>query len=310
MSQTIGVLMMAYGGPNSLEEVEPYLRDVRGGRETPPHVVEEVRERYRQIGGRSPILERTREQAQALETALRRLDGRYRVYVGMRHWHPFIAEAVAEMVEEGVRRLVALVMAPHYSRMSVGAYFARLEEALAGHPERPAVVHLRSWKDEPGYLEAYRRCIQAALETFPGHEQVHLVFTAHSLPRRILTWDDPYPKELQVTFDALRARFPQHRAHFAYQSAGMSPEPWLGPDAGDLMERLLESGQARAFLVVPIGFVCDHVEVLYDIDIEYRQRVEARGGTLRRVEMPNAAPEMVAGLAKKVHALAQAEGWL
>lgn len=310
MSQTIGVLMMAYGGPNALEEVEPYLRDIRGGRETPPHVVEEVRERYRRIGGRSPILERTRQQARALEAALNRLGGPYRVYVGMRHWHPFIAETVAEMLEEGVRRLVALVMAPHYSRMSVGAYFARLEEALADHAERPAVVHLRSWKDEPGYLEAYRRRIQAALEAFGEQERVHLVFTAHSLPQRILTWDDPYPQELRVTFDALRARFPEHPAHFAYQSAGMSPEPWLGPDAGDLMEGLLESGEARAFLVVPIGFVCDHVEVLYDVDIEFRQRVEARGGVLRRVEMPNAAPEMMAGLAERVHGLAQAEGWL
>lgn len=311
MSDPTGVLMMAYGGPDSLGEVEPYLFDVRGGRPTPAQVVDEVKRRYEQIGGRSPILERTQAQAEALQVALDEIGGDFRVSVGMRHWHPYIAETVAEMDAAGIHKLVGLVMAPHYSRMSIGAYYARLDEAIERLGQRMEVAAIESWKDDPGYLDAVQDRIRDGLARFPsaGRDDVHLIFTAHSLPERILGAGDPYPEELQLTFDLLRERFPSHPTYFAYQSAAMTQEPWLGPDAGDLMLELIEKGAER-FLVVPIGFVSEHVEILYDIDIEFRTQVEAAGGRIERIEMPGAHPRMMSSLAARVRAAAQARGWL
>lgn len=311
MPDRIAVLLMAYGGPAQLEDVEPYLLDVRGYRETPQHIVEEVEQRYQMIGGRSPILERTQAQAEALARELDGLDRGFETFVGMRHWHPFIAESVHSIAERGLDKLVGLVMAPHYSRMSVKAYYERLHEARQEINGELAVVEIHSWKDDPGYLDTLEARIQSALQRFPAAAgtEVNLVFTAHSLPERILEWDDPYPDELRTTYDALRARFPDNTSRFAYQSAAMTGEPWLGPDAGDLMADLLERGEAQHFLVVPMGFVCEHVEILYDIDIEFKQLVEGSGGRLERIEMPNDDPRMMHSLAERVLQQARRAGW-
>lgn len=311
MSEPIGVLVMAYGGPARLEDVEPYLMHVRDGRPLPERALQEVVERYRKIGGGSPILQETQAQAAALQRALDRGDrGAYRVFLGMRHWHPFIEQTVEQMAQAGLSRLVGIVMAPHYSRLSVEAYFGRVEQALTGVTDAPELTRIESWKTDPGYLDAVETHIRDALGRLPGGRQaeVQLVFTAHSLPERILGWNDPYPEELRVTFEALRARFPSHPSHFAYQSAAMTPEPWLGPDAGQRMLELLGQG-ASTFLVVPIGFVCEHVEILYDVDIDFRQRVERAGGRLERIEMPGADPGMMASLAKRVRQAASEAGW-
>ncbi|MGH2628764.1 MAG: ferrochelatase, partial [Anaerolineales bacterium] len=260
----IGVLVMAYGGPGRIEDVEPYLLDVRGGHSIPPPVLAQVKRRYQLVGGRSPILERTRAQANALQAALDSRGAGMRTYVGMRHWHPRLAEAVAGMAADGVGAMVGLVMAPHYSRLSVEMYYEGLTEAIAAHHPGLQVARIDSWKDDRGYLGVLRERTSRALLRFPPElrPRVELVCTAHSLPERILEWNDPYPGELRVTFDALREAFPGLRAHFAYQSAGMTPEPWLGPEAGALMEERLAAG-AGAFLVVPMGFVSEHVEILY-----------------------------------------------
>lgn len=311
MSEPIGVLVMAYGGPARLEDVEPYLMHVRDGRPLPERALLEVVERYRKIGGGSPILQETQAQAAALQRALDQGDrGAYRVFLGMRHWHPFIEQTVEQMAQAGLRRLVGIVMAPHYSRLSVEAYFDRVEQALAGLPEAPQLTRIESWKTDSGYLDTVEAQIREGLERFPAGQRagVQLVFTAHSLPERILEWNDPYPQELSQTFDSLRARFPSQPAHFAYQSAAMTPEPWLGPDAGERMLELLGQG-ASAFLVIPIGFVCEHVEVLYDVDIDFRQQVERAGGRLERIRMPGAEPRMMASLADRVRQAVSEAGW-
>src|SRR5512142_1436132 len=200
----IGLLVMAYGGPDNIDEVEPYLLDVRGYRPTAPEIIHEVRKRYREIGGRSPILEQTQEQASTLETALNADGKEFKAFVGMRHWHPYIKDTLAEMQAQSIQRVVGLAMAPHYSRMSIGAYFKKIEEA--GLPIE--VAPIQDWHLLPGYLDALVCRVRAALERFPAEvrSQVPVIFSAHSLPERILTWNDPYPTQLRETVDALVQR--------------------------------------------------------------------------------------------------------
>ncbi|MCI0432109.1 MAG: ferrochelatase [Gemmatimonadetes bacterium] len=310
---TVGVLVMAYGGPDRLEEVEPYLLDVRGYRPTPPALIEEIRERYRAIGGRSPILEHTRAQADALERCLRSLarDGvLMRVYVGMRHWHPRIEETVAHMHEDGVDRVIGLVMAPHDSELSVGVYCRTAAAALAGTPFRC----IRSWHLLPEYLDAVEQLVREAVDGFgstasgmDGRRDVHVLFTAHSLPARILARRDPYPSQLEETVRALGSRLSLPHS-FAYQSAAMTPDPWLGPDAREALAALAAQ-RVRAVVVAPIGFTSEHVEILYDIDIELRRHAEGLGIALRRMAMMNNHPAMMSGLARLVGAEIMAAGW-
>lgn len=303
----IGLLVMAYGGPSSLDEVEPYLMDVRGYRLTSPEIVHEVRERYREIGGHSPILERTQAQAYALESALNAQGQVFKAFVGMRHWHPFINDTLAEMGIQGIDRTVGLVMAPHYSRMSIEAYFNKMEQA--GSDMEIARVH--DWHLLPEYLDALVGRVRAALERFPEpvRNDVPVIFTAHSLPERILEWDDPYPRQLHATMESLMERLGLRPHAFAYQSAAISTDPWLGPDASEVMERYAAEGK-RHVLICPIGFVCEHVEILYDIDIVYRTLAKKLGVHLERIEMLNDSPKMIHGLARLVRHTAQGAGWL
>jgi ferrochelatase len=303
----IGVLVMAYGGPGNLEEVEPYLMDVRGYRTTAPEIVHEVRERYREIGGRSPILERTQAQADALQAVLNEQGQDFKVFVGMRHWHPFIPDTLSEMRAQGIEQTVGLVMAPHYSRMSIQAYFNKIEEAKSGM----TVARIHDWHLLPEYLDALVHHVRGALERFPEavRDDVPVIFTAHSLPERILEWGDPYPLQLLATLDALMERLGPRPHEFAYQSAAISAEPWLGPDASEVMEDYAAEGR-RHLLICPIGFVCEHVEILYDIDIVYQSLAKKLGVQLERIEMLNDSPEMIRGLAGRVRETAREAGWL
>ncbi len=306
---TRNVLVMAYGGPRSLDDVRPYLLDVRNYRPTSEEVFHEFTERYAQIGGRSPILEVTQAQASALQTALNQNeDGdidTWRVWVGMRHWHPFIKDALADMVEAGVTSAVGLVMAPHYSRMSIGAYYKRLADA--GAPI--TIAPIERWHLLSGYLQAMNERVRAALARFPAEDRasVPVIFTAHSLPERILEWDDPYPRELRETVAALTERLPGQPITFAYQSAAMTPDPWLGPDTGEIIAQMAATGE-RYLLIAPIGFVCEHVEILYDIDIEFARQAGALGLRMERIEMLNDHPALIAGLAGLVRQTATAAG--
>jgi protoporphyrin/coproporphyrin ferrochelatase len=303
----IGLLVMAYGGPDNLEQVEPYLLDVRGYRATAPEIVHEVRERYREIGGRSPILERTQAQANALQSLLDEQGPDFRVFVGMRHWHPFIPDTLADMRAQGIEQTVGLVMAPHYSRMSIQAYFNKIEEANTGMQ----VARIHDWHLLPEYLDALAERVQAALERFPEsvRADVPVIFTAHSLPERILEWGDPYPLQLLATTEALKERLGSRPYEFAYQSAAISNDPWLGPDASEVMEQYAAEGK-RHMLICPIGFVCEHVEILYDIDIVYQSLAKKLGVQLERIVMLNDSPKMIRGLAGLIRQTAQEAGWL
>jgi len=303
----IGVLVMAYGGPNHLDEVEPYLMDVRGYRPTAPEIVHEVRERYREIGGRSPILEQTQAQASALEAALNNSGKEFRTFVGMRHWHPFIKDVLVDMCNQGIERAVGLVMAPHYSRMSIGAYHKKVEEANLPI----AFSRVEDWHLQPGYLNALADRVRSALERFPEEirAEVPVIFTAHSLPERILEWNDPYPAQLQETVSALMERLDPQPHEFAFQSAAISSELWLGPDASEVIKRFASEGKQH-ILICPIGFVCEHVEILYDIDIVYQELAKSLNIHLERIEMLNTAPEMINGLARLIREKAMEAGWL
>jgi ferrochelatase len=304
------VLLMAYGGPDKLDDVRPYLLDVRNYRPTSEEVFHEITDRYRQIGGRSPIRELTEAEAAALEQSLNAgaaPDETWKVWVGMRHWHPFIKDTLTQMQESGVERAVGLVMAPHYSRMSIGAYYKRAAEAEISIELAP----IERWHLLPAYLDALVERIDAALEKFPAdvRAEVPVIFSAHSLPERILEWNDPYPRELQETVRALVERLPGRAWRWAYQSAAMTPDPWLGPDASEVITALHDEGH-RHVLMCPIGFVCEHVEILFDIDVEFLHHARQLGMQLERIEMLNDHPGMMAGLADVVRERAREAGWL
>ncbi len=303
----IGLLIMAYGGPNNIDEVEPYLLDVRGYRPTAPEIIHEVRERYREIGGRSPILEQTREQAAALETALNTNGQEFKAFVGMRHWHPYIKDTLAEMQAHGIEKAVGLVMAPHYSRMSIEAYYKRLDEARLPIEIAP----IKDWHLLPGYLDALVSRVCAALERFPAEvrSQVPVIFSAHSLPQQILEWKDPYPDQLNETVDAVMQCLGDQPHGFAFQSAAISNEPWLGPDVSESIKRYAAQGQ-KNIISCPIGFVCEHVEVLYDIDIVYQKLAKSLGVRLERIEMVHTAPQMMTGLSELIRKTAKETNWL
>ena len=281
----LAVLLMALGGPDSLENVEPYLLDLRGGRPTPPELVEEIRERYRATGGKSPVLEITRALAAKIE-ARRPV----RVFVGLRHWHPFIAEAWGEVIEYGPDRVIGVCMAPQYSSMTVGKYLERLADARndVGGGEIPLSA-VKSWADHPGLVAALAERVGEALARFSEEERanVPVLFTAHSLPERIVREGDPYPDEVRATMEAVVALLPAGQpTAFAYQSQGRSPEPWLGPDVEPTLDALVGDG-VPGVVIAPIGFLSDHVETLYDIDIEFRARAEKLGLRLERMAMLN-----------------------
>lgn len=302
-SDVIGVLLMAYGAASSLDEIEPYLADIRAGRPPSPELIEEVKHRYQLMGGKSPLLEITRQQALALEKRLNGGTWRFKVYIGMRHWHPYIKETVALMARDGIRRMVALCLTPYYSKMSVGAYYQKLEEAVAASGMAFEIVRVESWNDHPLLVEAIAQKISKALDRFPDdlRPQIPLLFSAHSLPERILAENDPYPAELHETVELVMKKMGPNPYRFAYQSQGRTPEPWLGPDAAAVIDALYDQGH-RHLVMAPIGFISDHMETLYDVDVMYRQRCESKGMRLERAESLNAAPTFIEAVASVVFA--------
>jgi protoporphyrin/coproporphyrin ferrochelatase len=274
------VVLMAYGSPTTAEDVRPYLEDVRGGRPVSDEAVAELAERYRRIGGRSPLADMTEAQRAALERELG-----IPVFVGMKHWRPRISDAVEAALAGGATRLVGLVLAPHYSRLSIGGYRERLEEALA---DRAELVLVQSWHDEPAFLDVLAERVRGT--------DAWVVFTAHSLPERILADGDPYRDQLVETARLVAERAGLERWSFAFQSASPTGEPWLGPDVLEELERLHAGGEAKV-LVAPVGFVSDHLEILWDLDIEAREKAAELGLELERIESLNDDPPFVRALA-------------
>ena len=280
---TDAVVLMAYGSPSRPEDVRPYLEDVRGGRPVSDEAVEELAERYRRIGGRSPLDDVTEAQRAALERHLG-----VPVFVGMKHWQPRIAEAVESAIASGATRIVGVVLAPHYSRLSIGEYRERLEAAAA---DRAEVVLVESWHDHPGFVDVVADRVRGT--------DAWVVFTAHSLPERIQDEGDPYKGQLLETSRLVAERAGLEQWSFAFQSASATGEPWLGPDVLEELDRLYEAG-VRRVLVAPVGFVSDHLEILWDLDIEARERAGVLGVELERIESLNDDPAFIHAIAELV----------
>ena len=291
----IGVLVLAYGTPETLDDVEPYYTHIRGGRAPSPESLANLRERYRLVGGRTPLLDLSQGVVDGLQA---RFDaespGRYRVYLGMKHWHPFIGEVVPKIAADGVRQVIGVVLAPHYSRYSLEGYRKYINQALEHVAERFELHFVESWHEHPLFRRLIASRITEALAQFPAQarDQVLVLFSAHSLPEKIQAAGDPYPQELKQSADGIAALLGLKDWRFCYQSAGMTGEPWLGPDILDYLDQLHAEG-VRYVLSVPFGFVAEHLEVLWDIDTEAQQKAGELGMTLRRIRMPNADPEFV-----------------
>ena len=286
---------MAYGTPKALEEIEPYYTDIRGGRKPSPENLKELVARYERIGGRTPLLDITREQARALQG---QLGDDYHVYIGMKHWHPYIAQAVDEIAKDGLRRVVALALAPHYSKFSIDGYIQRVRDAVQKSGAPLDVTYVESWNDHPLFLRSIAERMENARKEFGAEnwDDIQVIFSAHSLPERILQSNDPYPQELRETCEGVAALIGLKQWRFAYQSAGRTGEKWLGPEILDTLGEIAAEKNRRV-LIAPIGFVADHLEVLYDIDVECAERARELGLDMHRIESPNASPTFIAALA-------------
>jgi ferrochelatase len=279
------VLLMAHGTPASLDDMPEYLRLVRGGRPPSPELVAEMRHNYAAIGGRSPLTDITLAQADALRA---RLGDSVSVAVGMRTWRPFIKDALTDLSAGGHTRVIGIPMAPQFSSVSVQKY---VDAALAALPGNMQFQAVRSFSTHPLLVRAFAEKLRAAQ---PAHDEL-VVFTAHSLPVRVIEGGDTYAEEVSATASAVAAEAGVTQFALGYQSAGRTPEPWIGPELGELIAERSAAG-VRRFLIVPIGFVCDHTEILFDIDIQAASVAHERGASLRRTESLNTSPTFIAML--------------
>ena len=288
------VLLMAYGSPSSKEDVERYYTHIRRGRAPEPAQLEELLERYDAIGGRSPLTEITYAQAESLEKRLRDASSDFsHVYVGFKHTEPFISQTVEHMMADGVQEAVGLVLAPHYSALSVGVY---VHEAKERSDELGMNIRfINDWYQQPSLNQALMLCLQEALASMRQHNKVKVVFSAHSLPERIIAMKDPYPDQLQSHSQILARQVGINDWMFAWQSAGRTREPWLGPDILQVLSTLKEDGYEGA-VSCPIGFIADHLEVLYDLDVEAKTRCNQLGLDFVRTNSLNVDPLLIEAL--------------
>ncbi len=301
MSKKIGILIMAYGGPESLDAIPGYLADIRNGRVTTPAVLEEITNNYRQIGGKSPLLEFTQAQIGAIKAHF--ADSEVQFYLGMRHWSPWVEEVVGQMLADGITHAVSIVLAPHYSSLSIAKYLKKIEAGMQMYRGKIEWEHILSYHDAPNYVEALANRVEDGLSRWPEDErdEVHVVFSAHSLPVRIIEQGDPYDDQLQETarLVAEKAGLPDEQWSWSYQSAGRSPEPWLGPQLEDYIPELAQKG-IKNIVSIPIGFVSDHVEILFDIDIEAQKAAQESGVRLERPPALNTDPLFIGQLAEVI----------
>ncbi len=293
---TDAVLLMAYGSPDRLDQVAAYYTDIRRGNPPPPDLLEELIDRYRAIGGGSPLSGIVERQRAALAAALAARGRPLPVYAGMRHIDPRIGAVVESMAADGVGRFVAIALAPQRSSNAAG--YGRAVEATLERlgDAAPSCVHVESWHDEPRFIEALAAATAEAQARFPGPTEPRVMFTAHSLPARVVAEGDTYPDELARTAALVAKRLGLATYDFAFQSAGRTAEPWLGPDLLAEIRRLAASGVSE-LVVCPVGFVADHLEVLYDIDIEAQAVASEVGVRLERARSMNDDPTFIAGLA-------------
>ncbi|WP_010283489.1 ferrochelatase [Bacillus timonensis] len=299
----MGLLVMAYGTPYKEEDIERYYTHIRHGRKPTPEMLEDLRSRYEAIGGISPLAKITTDQGKKLEEHLNQIQDEieFKMYQGLKHIEPFIEDAVAQMSQDGIEEAVSIVLAPHFSTFSVKAYNGRAKEEaekLGG----PTITSVESWYKEPKFIEYWANQVKQVYASMPEDERENavLIVSAHSLPEKIIAAGDPYPGQLQETADLIANAAGVKNYEIGWQSAGNTPEPWLGPDVQDLTRDLYNEKGYKAFVYIPVGFVADHLEVLYDNDYECKVVTEDLGVSYYRPEMPNAKPEFIDCLATVV----------
>jgi protoporphyrin/coproporphyrin ferrochelatase len=299
----MGLLVMAYGTPYKEEDIERYYTHIRHGRKPSEELLEDLKQRYKAIGGISPLAKITLEQAKQLEKRLNDIqdDIEFQMYLGLKHIEPFVEDAVRQMHEDGIKEAVSIVLAPHFSTFSIQSYNERAKaeaEKLGG----PVICTIDSWYDEPKFIDYWVEKVKEvyASMTEEEREKAVLIVSAHSLPEKIIAAGDPYPQQLAETAKRIAEKAGVKHYAVGWQSAGNTPEPWLGPDVQDLTRQLHQEKGYTSFVYVPVGFVADHLEVLYDNDIECKQVTEEIGANYYRPEMPNVNPKFIDALATVV----------
>ncbi len=299
----MGLLVMAYGTPYKEEDIERYYTHIRHGRKPSDEMLEDLRSRYEAIGGISPLARITQEQGEKLEQHLNSIQDEieFKMYLGLKHIEPFVEDAVKSMKEDGITEAASIVLAPHFSTFSVKSYNGRAKEE-AERLGGLTITSVESWYREPKFIGYWAEKVKEAFASMPADEKDNavLIVSAHSLPEKILQSGDPYPNQLQETADLIAEQAGVENYEVGWQSAGNTPEPWLGPDVQDLTRDLYNEKGYKAFVYTPVGFVADHLEVLYDNDYECKVVTEEIGASYYRPEMPNSQPEFIDAMASAV----------
>lgn len=299
MARTNGlpvIILMAYGSPNSLDEVGDYLAQVRGGRRSSPEEIDNLKQRYRRLGGRTPLLQITESQAEALEKKLIADGVPARVSFGMKHWHPFVEDVVEKISVDNPSILIGLALAPHYSKLSIGGYEESVRRGLARKDSSTQFVMVKSWHTEPSLIRSLSSRVSNGLREMNSSEDAVVLFTAHSLPVRALSENDSYQAQLLETSRLVAEEANVVNWDFAFQSASGPPGTWLGPSVKEKVSEMSRRG-FKQILVCPVGFVSDHLEILYDLDVEAREYASSLGVTLARTESLNDDPEFIEAIA-------------
>lgn len=303
MKKTMGLLVMAYGTPYSEADIERYYTHIRRGRKPSDEQLADLTGRYEAIGGISPLARITESQAKGLCERLNELQDEieFKLYIGLKHIEPFLEDAVAEMHKDGITEAVSMVLAPHFSTFSIKSYNGRIKEE-AEKLGNLKITSIESWYDEPKFIQYWSDKVSAAFAemTEEQREKACLIVSAHSLPEKIKELGDPYPDQLQETADLIAKAAGVKNYEVGWQSAGQTPEPWIGPDVQDLTRELHEQKGYTTFVYTPVGFVAEHLEVLYDNDYECKVVCDDVGATYVRPEMPNSQPQFIDAMADVV----------
>ncbi|WP_099330620.1 ferrochelatase [Priestia aryabhattai] len=301
--KVMGLLVMAYGTPYKEEDIERYYTHIRRGRKPSPEALEDLQNRYEAIGGISPLAKITQQQMESLEKRLNEVQDEieFKAYLGLKHIEPFVEDAVEAMHKDGIKEAVSIVLAPHFSTFSVKSYNGRAKETaekLGG----PIIHSVESWYSEPKFIQYWATRVKQTFDLIDEEkrQKAVLIVSAHSLPEKIIAAGDPYPNQLQETADLIAQAAGIEHYEIGWQSAGNTSEPWIGPDVQDLTRELHEEKGYTSFVYTPVGFIADHLEVLYDNDYECKVVTDEIGADYYRPEMPNAQPEFIDGLATVV----------
>jgi ferrochelatase len=302
MKKTMGLLVMAYGTPYTEDDIERYYTHIRRGRKPSEEALQDLKDRYKAIGGISPLARITEDQANGLCKRLNELqdDIEFKMYLGLKHIEPFVEDGVEEMKKDGIEEAISIVLAPHFSTFSVKSYNGRAKETADKLGIK--LTSVESWYTEPKFIQFWSEKVSAAFAEMSEQERAKscLIVSAHSLPEKIIANGDPYPDQLKETADLIAEAAGVKNYEIGWQSAGQTPEPWIGPDVQDLTRDLHEEKGYNSFVYTPVGFITDHLEVLYDNDYECKVVCDEIGATYRRPEMPNVDPLFIDGMANVV----------